>query len=436
MKGVTVQKLNLSEKMVRKLKILSEGLDLTIEETLQSLIDSDVNTQIDYKSDFNHVASSYQATADLFTARDLEEVCKRIVNAVTDEFQQVDCGVILIENGKRELKRAARAGQYRIQVEAPLYLDGSGLVPEAIRTGKIVYASDVRNHPHYVPNASKTLSELVIPLETSRQVIGALDLQSKELDGFDNRNQWLIQTFAQHAAQAIENLMLYDDAYRQAEILEQAVKDRTAELQASRRRYQTISELGSDYAFSYYFNPEDGDFDLEWITQAFELNTGYSQDDIRRASQFISIVVEDDLPLILHQFSEMIEFKTEISTQVRIVTKTGEIQHLFVNMRPGVDENGQIIRYYGTAQDRTNLVHAEQKIREERNLLRTVINALPDHVYVKNLSSQFVLGNTALLQFLDIEDKTEFTEKTDYDFFPPKIASTWTEGEANLFSQW
>ncbi len=426
--------LELSEKLMRQLTILADGLDLSAEETLQSLIDSTIKLQSADQSDFNHIASLYQATADLFHATDLDEVCQRIAEAVTREFRQVDCGVILVDNGKRELKRVARAGQHQVQVEAPLYIDGDGLVPEAIRTGEIVYAKDVRQHPAYLPHVSKTLSELVIPLATSRQVIGALDLQSMEVDGFDSQYQWLIHTFAQHAARAIENLMLYDEAHQHAELLEQAVRERTAELKFSRQRYQIISELGSDYAYSYRYNPDEEDFELEWMTQAFAINTGYSEEEMQWARQLTQIVVDDDIPIAQRKFLEMINSGAEVGWQHRIVTKAGEVRYLFTRLRPVVDEQGAVVRYYGSAQDQTELVLVEQKLREERNLLQTLINALPDHVYAKDNDLKYILVNDATVKYLGESDEAEILGKTDLDYFPVMKYEDWVQAEEHLLA--
>ena len=66
--GVVMPSLELSEKLMRQLTVLAEGLDLSAEETLQSLIDSTISLQSDNQSDFDHIASLYQATADLFQA--------------------------------------------------------------------------------------------------------------------------------------------------------------------------------------------------------------------------------------------------------------------------------------------------------------------------------------------------------------------------------
>jgi diguanylate cyclase (GGDEF)-like protein/PAS domain S-box-containing protein len=71
--------------------------------------------------------------------------------------------------------------------------------------------------------------------------------------------------------------------------------------------------------------------------------------------------------------------------------------------------------------DITKRKHAELALAEQRNLLRTVIDNLPDHIFVKDSNSIYILNNASQAEFVGktIED---MLGKTDYDFFPPEIA--------------
>src|SRR5690606_20979936 len=119
------------------------------------------------------------------------------------------------------LIRLARGGKQPVETDAPLYLEGEGLVPEAVRTGAMIYVPDVRTDDRYVANDPHTRSELVIPLKTAKGVVGTLDLQSTRIDAFSERDQRVLSTFAERAAHAIELMALYEDLNRHASELEQ-----------------------------------------------------------------------------------------------------------------------------------------------------------------------------------------------------------------------
>jgi PAS domain S-box-containing protein len=65
---------------------------------------------------------------------------------------------------------------------------------------------------------------------------------------------------------------------------------------------------------------------------------------------------------------------------------------------------------------------ARRELAQERNLLRTVIDNIPDFIYVKDLESRFVLLNDAAMQGFD-KSLDELLGKTDLDLLPPERAS-------------
>ena len=176
------------------------------------------------------------------------------------------------------------------------------------------------------------------------------------------------------------------------------------------------------------------DFELEWMTQAFALTTGYDEAEMQWASQVTRFVVEDDIPIVQLKFLEMINTGSEVGWQHRIITKDGEIRYLYTRLRPVIDEKGAVVRYYGSAQDRTELVLTEQKLREERNLLHTLVNALPDHVYVKDRNLAYILVNDAVVDFLGESDKADILGKTSLDYFPVMKFEDWVRAEEEMLA--
>ncbi|HVU31999.1 MAG TPA: SpoIIE family protein phosphatase [Opitutaceae bacterium] len=82
------------------------------------------------------------------------------------------------------------------------------------------------------------------------------------------------------------------------------------------------------------------------------------------------------------------------------------------------DANGKVIGTFGLTRDITATKEAEDRLLEERNLLRTIIDNLPSRLYVKDLHSRYVLNNRAHLELLGARDQVEATGRTTVDFFP------------------
>jgi len=65
---------------------------------------------------------------------------------------------------------------------------------------------------------------------------------------------------------------------------------------------------------------------------------------------------------------------------------------------------------------------AEQELYRERNLLRTVIDNLPDYIYVKDTKSHYIIGNRAIVELIGASSEKEIQGKTVLDLFGPEIA--------------
>jgi PAS domain S-box-containing protein len=65
---------------------------------------------------------------------------------------------------------------------------------------------------------------------------------------------------------------------------------------------------------------------------------------------------------------------------------------------------------------------AEEALEEEHNLLRTVMDAMPDQVFVTNRQGRYMIDNISHRRFLGAKKAREVEGKTSSDFFPPAIA--------------
>jgi len=184
--------------------------------------------------------------APLSTQTNMRDLCQTIADTVVGVFGKADCGVLLVDTTQNELVRFARAGEYHVTTDTPLYLNGDGLAVQAANTGQVVYAPDVRQMPNYMPNEPRTRSELVVPLLCRAGLVGVLDLQSAELDAFTYQDREVLTAFAEHAATAIHNLQLFNRERDNAVILEARVEERTAALNQARMRAEAILNRVND----------------------------------------------------------------------------------------------------------------------------------------------------------------------------------------------
>jgi PAS domain S-box-containing protein len=86
------------------------------------------------------------------------------------------------------------------------------------------------------------------------------------------------------------------------------------------------------------------------------------------------------------------------------------------------DPAGSILYYEGVLEDITEQKHAEQKLIEERDLLRALIDTSPDYIFIKDAEGRFVVSNIAHDQAAKVSPN-ELMGKTAFDVFPPELAA-------------
>jgi sigma-B regulation protein RsbU (phosphoserine phosphatase) len=107
-----------------------------------------------------------------------------------------------------------------------------------------------------------------------------------------------------------------------------------------------------------------------------------------------------------------------ISQLERLIMRDGRTGWASSTKMPWRDASGKIIGTFGLTRDVTATKEAEEKLVEERNLLRTIIDHLPSRLYVKDKASRYVLNNKAHLEILGAKSQEDALGRTTLDFFP------------------
>ena len=97
------------------------------------------------------------------------------------------------------------------------------------------------------------------------------------------------------------------------------------------------------------------------------------------------------------------------------------------------DEANEPIAIITTCEDITDRKEAEKALADERNLLRALIDNIPDLIYVKNLEGRFLLSNRAYAAFVGASDPHELHDKTAFDFFPEAVAAQDEARDQQIF---
>jgi len=94
------------------------------------------------------------------------------------------------------------------------------------------------------------------------------------------------------------------------------------------------------------------------------------------------------------------------------------------------DKQGRIIGTFGVSSNITEMVQGQQALEKERNTLRTLLDSIPDSIYIRDCEGTYMVVNRALAELVGAADPAEVTGKTPYDYFPAETAGQFMTEDA------
>jgi len=144
---------------------------------------------------------------------DLDELLKHTVNIICSEFSLYYSGIFLVsEDGQWAVLRAgyALAGRKMMAENYHLHVDEKSMIGSSIITQEAKIALDVAGEESRFKNPflPDTRSEMALPLVVQSQALGALTVQSDQLNAFTEEDITSLQAMADQIAIAINNAQL------------------------------------------------------------------------------------------------------------------------------------------------------------------------------------------------------------------------------------
>jgi len=207
----------------------------------------------------------------LMAALDPDELMAQVVQLLKDYFGyyhvqvyllHLETGFLSMVEGTGEPGRLMKESGYRLAL-------GQGLVGKVAQTGLPMVVTDVSEEPQWLSNPflPETLSELTIPLRLGEEILGVLDVQSKQVNGVAEEDVSLLEGLAGQIAIALQNAELFAKVETQRAKLEEQVAARTREL----REFRTFAETAPDIILL-----SDLDETIRYANPAFYALFGYS----------------------------------------------------------------------------------------------------------------------------------------------------------------
>jgi len=220
--------------------------------------------------------------------------------------------------------------------------------------------------------------------------------------------------------QAVSDLSRAEQELRHShELLDQRVRQRTAELaEANRRMYEEIglhrdtltrlavseqrhrvfAEMTSDYVYIYRVEP-DGRLALEWLSESFSRVTGWSFDEFAQLADPAELVHPEDRALTAANFPRLLAGESTV-IEVRARKKSGEYYWARNFSRPVWDHRAARVTWlYGAAQDVTARKAAEG-LRQQKEAAEAASRAKSD--FLATMSHEMRTPLNGILGLIDL----------------------------------
>jgi len=109
-------------------------------------------------------------------------------------------------------------------------------------------------------------------------------------------------------------------------------------------------------------------------------------------------------------------------------------ERLFVHVikTPLYDASGNVVGVQGIFYDVTQRKRIEEDLAYERDLLRALLDYIPDRIYFKDVNCRFMRCSKSMAVWLGLSDAKEVIGKTDFDFHPAEQAQEYYNDEQRI----
>ncbi len=198
-------------------------------------------------------------------------------------------------------------------------------------------------------------------------------------------------------------------------------------LQQSEERFRRLAENSLDIIYRYDYLPQKK---YSYVSPAANSITGYTPEEFYADPDLGFKMIYPEDHLLLENLTEY--FNKPLT--LRWINKNGSLYWTEQRNVPIYDENENLIAYEGVARDITEQILAAEKLAMERILLRTLIDNLPDNIYVKDTKMRKVLVNKADLEVIG-KPEEEVLGKDDSQLFSKEIAEPFLSDDRKVIEE-
>ncbi|MEQ9376745.1 MAG: PAS domain S-box protein [Imperialibacter sp.] len=176
--------------------------------------------------------------------------------------------------------------------------------------------------------------------------------------------------------------------------------------------------------------------DGKWLKVNSSLSKilGYSDEELTKIT-FQELTHPDDLDSDLQLVAQVISGEIpSYQMEKRYFHKHGQIIWVLLNVSLIKDIDRNPSHFISQIKDISDRKATEIALKEERKLLKSLIDNIPVNIYVKDLESRKTLVNRLEMEYSGFKKESEVLGKTDFDLYPAESANVSRQEDLEVFS--
>ncbi len=356
-----------------------------------------------------------QVSQAIAGATNLDDLYERVVTEVKEQFGYYHTQLLRYDPQTDTVRLIAGYGPIGQQMKAaghamPL---GVGLIGTAVATGQTILRTNLTQDPDWQPNPllPETQGEIAVPIKLGETILGVLDVQSDTNGALNADDQLLLEGLCGQIAIAIESTRLTSELQETTYFLDSVIDNVPTMLfvkEAENLRFVRQNKAG-----------------LEMLGVTADEILGKNDYDLFPPSEAEFFIGKDREVLASGQ---MLDIPEET-----LPTPAG-VRYLHTRKTALVDTHGRPKYLLGIAEDITERKQTLDALRQERALLSSLLNSIPDLIFYKDVAGVYLGCNTAFAEFAG-RSVADIVGKTDFDMFPHEVAAFFREQDLEMMAQ-
>lgn len=210
-------------------------------------------------------------------------------------------------------------------------------------------------------------------------------------------------------------------------LAEATIKANEQNLERNRERVEAILNNSVDAILLISEN-----FTIQQANPAFTKLFGYAADEMFNQT-VDNLIHPNELDRLTHTFAALFRDQDHQFTELTAQRRDGTLFQVELGVSLVKSRLTPDLGIVCNIRDITELKRAQNVLAEERNLLRTLIDTVPDYIYIKDKEHKFVLSNIAHAHARGCSSSHEIIGKSDMDYFPSDLAAQFRTEEEQIF---